>query len=836
MANKARFALSLFFILGIALSTRVFAGTPAENAALEVIRRAVGEEKASKVEIKIVPGKGNPSYSFHAENGTLHITATDPVAACRGFYDYIRSKGLGMFGWRGPVIRAPAKWPDAPETAVAFPFKFNQMYNVVTAGYSFPYWNWKRWERELDWLALHGYNMIMAPVATEAISQKVWTKLGMSQQEIDDFTCGPAHAPWHRMGNISKVDGPLPQAWHKDQIALQHKILARMRALGIKPIIQGFAGFVPHAMRKIFPNEKYYDTLWNRGFKGPRAPIYILPRSPLFEKITNLYVSEWEKEFGKGKYFLIDTFNEIKKFPVPEGGTFVDAMKDYGGRLTSILTKAEPNAVWVIQGWIFHYQKKIWTPEVVKALFSDAPDDKVLVLDMMASWRRYDGFYGKPWIDGCITNMGGKTPYTGSMRGYINEVDSLLSTNKNKKGRDVGLSNHSEGIETNEVLFELIADLGWKRNIKLDAWLKEYCVNRYGGCAPAMLDAWKGLVDACYSRQKWNDHYAWQRLNTKKTRHLASSKFIAAVKNFLALRKEYGKSPFYRDDAVEMTALVLGRKADEYFRAAQNAADEKNSEDYKKNLDKTRALLLAADRLLESHSLNRLERWIAFARSHADGDAELADYYEENAKRSVTSWGPPVNDYSARVWSGLIRDFYVPRMEAMLDARASEKKFDKNQWEAKWLHTQGVSKIKPYPNPLETAFELVAKTTADPSKPKKMETDNGLGRWTPGNMATSWTPLEWHVDQDALANLKGVKFQFTKGSHRLDIKSVELVCDGVVVAKDEHPGTTGEKSENNVYILKVPTNVNANNGAFIRAVVKSIGGTDSYGKVKFLKK
>jgi alpha-N-acetylglucosaminidase len=426
----------------------------------------------------------------------------------------------------------------------------------------------------------------------------------------------------------------------------------------------------------------------------------------LFEKTTKLYVAEWEKEFGKEKYFLIDTFNEIKKFPIPEGGSFADAMKNYGGRLSSILAEADPDAVWTIQGWIFHYQRKIWTPKVVEALFSQVPNDKVLILDMMGSWEKYDGFRGKPWIDGFITNMGGKTPYTGAIRDYAASVSKLLKSDK--KGRNVGLSNHSEGIETNAILFELIADLGWERDFDLDAWLKEYCRDRYGDTSGDTLAVWKTLLDTCYKRQRWNNHFSWQRLNPKKKNAAPHPKFEDAVKRFLSLRGKYGNSPFYVDDAVEMSALVLGQKADGFFRAANEALKLKDSNAYGKNLEQAEKLLLAADRLLESHSLDRLERWTAFARSHAGGDAELADYYEENAKRIVTSWGPPVNDYSARVWSGLIRDFYVPRMKAWLEAKAAGKNFDRRAWEEKWLHTPGVSKIDPYPNPLDAAAKLLS--------------------------------------------------------------------------------------------------------------------------------
>jgi len=50
--------------------------------------------------------------------------------------------------------------------------------------------------------------------------------------------------------------GPLPDSWHIHQVALQHKILARMRAFGMVPIVPAFAGYVPDAITRVFPSAK----------------------------------------------------------------------------------------------------------------------------------------------------------------------------------------------------------------------------------------------------------------------------------------------------------------------------------------------------------------------------------------------------------------------------------------------------------------------------------------------------------------------------------------------------------------------------------------------------
>ena len=47
--------------------------------------------------------------------------------------------------------------------------------------------------------------------------------------------------------------GPLPDSWHVKQVELQHKILARMRAFGMLPVLPAFTGYVPDAVTRLFP-------------------------------------------------------------------------------------------------------------------------------------------------------------------------------------------------------------------------------------------------------------------------------------------------------------------------------------------------------------------------------------------------------------------------------------------------------------------------------------------------------------------------------------------------------------------------------------------------------
>lgn len=59
------------------------------------------------------------------------------------------------------------------------------------------------------------------------------------------FLTGPVYLPWLLMGNMEALGGPMPDEWFEKQVALQHKILDRMRSYGMEPIFQAFYGMVP---------------------------------------------------------------------------------------------------------------------------------------------------------------------------------------------------------------------------------------------------------------------------------------------------------------------------------------------------------------------------------------------------------------------------------------------------------------------------------------------------------------------------------------------------------------------------------------------------------------
>lgn len=126
------------------------------------------------------------------------------------------------------------------------------------------WWNWSHWEREIDWMALHGVNLPLSFIGQEYVWREVYNELGLNDNDLDEFFSGPAFLPWQRMGNLDGWQGPLSVSWMNKSRALQLEILKRQREFGMKPVLPAFSGHIPRAVTRLFPNANVsHLSSWN---------------------------------------------------------------------------------------------------------------------------------------------------------------------------------------------------------------------------------------------------------------------------------------------------------------------------------------------------------------------------------------------------------------------------------------------------------------------------------------------------------------------------------------------------------------------------------------------
>ena len=200
-------------------------------------------------------------------------------------------------------------------------------------------------------MAMNGLNFILSFTGQEYVWQKLYTSIGLTNAEIKEYLAGPAFLAWQRMGNIQGWGGPLDDGWIKKQADLQKMIMAQIRQFGMINILPGFAGHVPMALKRIYPNATFTRSADWAGFGKTFSQDYFLqPEDPLFVSLGKQYYETLIAEFGTDHYYNADAFNEMD--PTNKDLNFLANTND---KIYEAMTSVDTQAVYLMQGWLFRF-------------------------------------------------------------------------------------------------------------------------------------------------------------------------------------------------------------------------------------------------------------------------------------------------------------------------------------------------------------------------------------------------------------------------------------------------------------------------------------------------
>ena len=610
------------------------------------------------------------------------------VNVASGLNWYLKYYAGIHLSWNQMQAKLPAVMPavtkkERHETDLTLRYDFN----YCTFSYSMAFWDWARWEKEIDWMALHGINLPLAIVGEECVWRNMLLKLGYSEEEVGKFIAGPAFLAWWEMNNLEGWGGPLPLSWYDRQEKLQKQILARMKQLGMHPVLPGYCGMVPHDAKEKLGLNVADAGLWN----GFQRPANLLPTDERFSEIATLYYNELTKLFGKADYYSMDPFHESNDDPS------IDYAKA-GEAMMQAMKRVNPKAVWVIQGW---------TENPREAMVDGMKTGDLLVLDLFSEcrpmfgipsiWKREEGYKQHQWLFCLLENFGANVGLHGRMDQLLDNfysTDYSLFTNHYSLRKGIGFT--MEGSENNPVMFELMSELPWRpEKFKKEDWIRSYVKARYGVEDPNIERAWLILVRSIYNcpagnnqqgphesifcgRPTLNNFQASSWSKMKNYYDPANTREAAKLMNSVA--EKYRGNNNFEYDLVDITRQALADQARlQYQRAIADykafARDEFES-DYRRFL----SMLLAQDKLLGTRSEFRLGHWTRDA-INAGVTPEEKRLYEWNARVQITTWGNRycadtggLRDYAHKEWQGLLKDFYYVRWEAYFKALSAQMK------------------------------------------------------------------------------------------------------------------------------------------------------------------
>ena len=131
---------------------------------------------------------------------------------------------------------------------------FRVYLNYCTLDYSMCWWDFARWEKEIDFMAMNGINMPLTPIGSEAVWYETLQAFNFTKEEALSFISGPAFWAWQLMTNIDSYISPKSEEYVYNRLELGKKIIERCVEFGMQPIQQGFSGHVPTLLKEKYPN------------------------------------------------------------------------------------------------------------------------------------------------------------------------------------------------------------------------------------------------------------------------------------------------------------------------------------------------------------------------------------------------------------------------------------------------------------------------------------------------------------------------------------------------------------------------------------------------------
>lgn len=671
-------------------------------------------------------------FELGSRGGKVLIKGNNYLSIAAGLNWYLKYYAGVQIAWNNPRPRlSNIRFPKPKQRERHTTDMLVRYYmNYCTFSYSAPFWDWERWEQEIDWMALHGVNMPLSLTGAATVWRNTLLELGVGKEQIDRFIAGPAHQAWWLMNNIEAWGGPNPEEWYERQARLERRIVERCREWGMEPVFAGYGGMVPSdttVWRQLGLTQVQEPGLWC----GYRRPAFLQPTDPVFPKIADTYYKNLKALYGEeARYFAVDPFHEggsTAGVDLPAAGTAIyEAMK-----------RADPGAVWVVQGW-----QSCPHPEMIR----DLPGGDLLVLDLFSEsrpmwggdlrspWRRAEGYGRHDWVYCMLLNFGGNVGMYGKMQRVI---DSYYLAREMQQADSAcarylkGIGAVPEGIENNPAMFELLYELPWRpERFDRTAWVETFAEARYGHTLPQVAEAWRILAGTVYdppyeSLQEGTTESVFcarPALRVERVSGWGSSELTyeagetqRALGLLLEVAERFRGCNNFEYDLVDVARQALADRGNVLLKRIEAAFDRSDRTAFKQLSDQFLSLILLQDDLLRSRKEFMTGPWIEAAMRWGGRRPEEQDFYRRNARTLITTWGNRyaanvggLHDYAHREWAGLLRDLYYPRWKTFFDAiiRGDLPPADYYPMEAEWA-----AGVQPYPihaetNPIEMAWKV----------------------------------------------------------------------------------------------------------------------------------
>jgi alpha-N-acetylglucosaminidase len=650
------------------------------DAARAVLTREM-PHLAAQIHLSLAPGDyaGKPDgFRIRGASGDIHVVAATVPTLLFGVNWYLKyvahlnvstnGSQLGSPGLRLPGLDAPVNLPA--------PYPFRYALNENTDGYTTPYWNFARWQHEIDVLALSGFNAVLIQRGNDLAVYRAFRDIGYQDTDIRHWITHPAHQNWQLMGNICCFVEPISLLLMEKRAASARKIIDQLRTLGITPVLPGFWGVVPADFAKHVAGA--HVVVQTEPWNGFQRPGWLDPRDPAFTRLAASFYKHQKELFGDSTIYDMETFQE--------GGVSGDVPVGDGARaIQKALNTAHPDVLWFMMAWQTNPRKEL----------IDAVDrSHILVADIeqgrVPRETREKDFEGARWLFGGLWEFGGRTTMGAPLYDYAQRMpraaarpDSHLS----------GTALFTEGLDTNPYAFDLYSEMAWRTEpVDLEKWTVGYALRRYGAPDIHASKAWRILLHTSYSyradgitghgeRDAAHESIfnAQPSLTAKRNGQWSPDEprynpndLKPALTELLQVAPALRRAASYRYDLTDVTRQVLADDARRLLPMIRSAYEAKNRAVFHSLTAEWMRDMQMEDKLLSTNEYFLLGRWLSYVPAWSSSPADL-EHIEYDAHSILTTWGDrtasaELHEYGNRDWAGLVSGYYAPRWKMYFES------------------------------------------------------------------------------------------------------------------------------------------------------------------------
>ena len=634
---------------------------------------------------------------------------------------------LGAAGLKLPAPPAPIEKP------ALYPWRY--ALNENTDGYSAPYWDEKRWQHEIDILALSGTNAILIERGMDLVLYQTFRDSGYSDEAIRNWIVQPAHQNWQLMGNMCCFNEPISMELLNKRAHSAQQMIAMLRSLDITPVLPGYYGIVPADFATLNPGA---HVITQGDWNGFTRPGWIDTRDPHYAKLAESYYRHQHALFGDSTIYDMEIFQEggaAGDVPVPQAALQVQ----------KALQQAHPGAYWMLMAW-----QKNPTQE----LLSSIDLSHVLIAEIeqgrIPRETRDTEFRGAHWLYGGLWEFGGRTSMGAPLYDYAVRFPNMA---KRPGSKIAGTALFTEGLDTNPYAFDLYTEMAWHSDpVDLHSWTDDYTIRRYGAQDPHAQRAWQILLKTAYryradgnmqhgERDAAHDSIFNSQPNLTSLRAATWSPDVLrynapdlqpALTELLQVASNLRNTQTYRYDLIDVARQVLANESRRLLPLIKAAYDKKDKAALTQLTTTWLKDMQLQDNLLRTNEYFLLGRWLSYVPAWASSPAEL-DRLNYDARSIITTWGDRhasetggLHEYGNRDWAGLTSDYYMPRwklffdsLNTSLDTNQLPKPIDWYAFGDHWNHEQKKYTAIPQGDAYAAALAIAQQLNLAPHKDAK---------------------------------------------------------------------------------------------------------------------